>query len=94
MLDRVRSGPASGSTRRWAPADACERLAKGYSILTLFNLLGNPYDTGVAAASLVFGGVLDAFPKLEINLPHAGGTFPGSSAIWPTAPRCGRNCAT
>jgi aminocarboxymuconate-semialdehyde decarboxylase len=42
----------------------------------LKNLLGNPYDTGVAAASLVFGGVLDAFPKLEINLPHAGGTFP------------------
>ncbi|MDG6146477.1 amidohydrolase family protein, partial [Lactococcus formosensis] len=40
------------------------------------NLLGNPYDTGVAAASLIFGGVLDAFPKLEINLPHAGGTFP------------------
>ena len=43
----------------------------------LKNLLGNPYDTGVAAASLIFGGVLDAFPKLEVNLPHAGGTFPG-----------------
>lgn len=42
----------------------------------LKNLLGNPYDTGVAAASLVFGGVLDAFPKLEVNLVHAGGTFP------------------
>jgi len=49
-----------------------ERTASYY----LKNLLGNPYDTGVAAASLVFGGVLDAFPKLEINLPHAGGTFP------------------
>jgi aminocarboxymuconate-semialdehyde decarboxylase len=43
----------------------------------LRNLLGNPYDTGVAAAHLIFGGVLDAFPKLEINLPHAGGTLPG-----------------
>jgi aminocarboxymuconate-semialdehyde decarboxylase len=43
----------------------------------LRNLLGNPYDTGVAAAHLVFGGVLDAFPKLEVLLPHAGGTFPG-----------------
>ncbi len=43
----------------------------------LKNLLGNPYDTGVAAASLIFGGVLDAFPKLEVNLPHAGGAFPG-----------------
>ena len=51
---------------------APERTAKYY----LKNLLGNPYDTGVAAASLVFGGVMDAFPKLEVNLPHAGGTFP------------------
>lgn len=42
----------------------------------LRNLLGNPYDTGVAAAHLIFGGVLDAFPKLEVMLPHAGGTFP------------------
>ena len=43
----------------------------------LRNLLGNPYDTGVAAAHLIFGGVLDEFPRLEINLPHAGGTLPG-----------------
>ena len=43
----------------------------------LRNLLGNPYDTGVAAASLIFGGVLDEFPKLEVNLPHAGGALPG-----------------
>jgi aminocarboxymuconate-semialdehyde decarboxylase len=43
----------------------------------LKNLLGNPYDTGVAAASLIFGGVLDTFERLEINLPHAGGAFPG-----------------
>jgi aminocarboxymuconate-semialdehyde decarboxylase len=42
----------------------------------LRNLLGNPYDTGIAAASLVFGGVMDSFPKLEVMLPHAGGTFP------------------
>lgn len=50
-----------------------ERTTRYY----LRNLLGNPYDTGVAAASLVFGGVLDAFPGLEVNLPHAGGAFPG-----------------
>lgn len=40
------------------------------------NLLGNPYEAGIAAASLIFGGVLDAFPKLDFVLPHAGGTFP------------------
>jgi aminocarboxymuconate-semialdehyde decarboxylase len=49
-----------------------ERMGSYY----LRNLLGNPYDTGIAAASLVFGGVMDAFPKLEVVLPHAGGTFP------------------
>jgi aminocarboxymuconate-semialdehyde decarboxylase len=48
-----------------------ERMRRYY----LRNLLGNPYDTGVAAASLIFGGVLDAFPRLEVNLPHAGGTL-------------------
>lgn len=42
----------------------------------LSNLLGNPYDTGVAAANLVFGGVLDRYPQLNIVLPHAGGTLP------------------
>jgi len=42
----------------------------------LRNFLGNPYDTGIAAAALAFGGVLDAFPRLEWILPHAGGTFP------------------
>jgi len=42
----------------------------------LRNLLGNPYDSGVAAAHLIFGGVMDAFPRLEVMLPHAGGTYP------------------
>jgi aminocarboxymuconate-semialdehyde decarboxylase len=40
------------------------------------NLCGNPYEAGIAAASLIFGGVLDAFPRLDFMLPHAGGTFP------------------
>jgi aminocarboxymuconate-semialdehyde decarboxylase len=49
-----------------------ERM-RGYH---LRNFLGNPYDTGVAASFLMFGGVMDAFPKLEVILPHAGGTYP------------------
>jgi aminocarboxymuconate-semialdehyde decarboxylase len=48
----------------------------------LKNLCGNPYDTGIAAAHLIFGGVLDEFPKLEVNLPHAGGTMPGLIGRW------------
>ena len=49
-----------------------ERLKQYY----LINLLGNPFDTALAAAHLIFGGVLDAFPKLEVSLPHAGGVLP------------------
>ena len=42
----------------------------------LINLCGNPFDTALAASHLIYGGVLDAFPKLEICLPHAGGALP------------------
>lgn len=51
---------------------APERLEAHY----LTNLLGNPFETAVAAAHLVFGQVLDRFPRLEVVLPHAGGAFP------------------
>lgn len=51
---------------------ANERLTPHY----LTNLLGNPYETGIAAAHLIFGGVIDRFPGLAVVLPHAGGTFP------------------
>ena len=49
-----------------------ERLKQFY----LINLCGNPFDTAIAAGHLIFGGVLDAFPKLEVSLPHAGGVLP------------------
>jgi len=49
-----------------------ERLMQYY----LVNLLGNPFETAIAAAHLIFGGVMDAFPKLEVSLPHAGGALP------------------
>jgi aminocarboxymuconate-semialdehyde decarboxylase len=42
----------------------------------MLNVIGNPQEAGYAAMSLVCGGVMDAFPKLEVFLPHAGGTFP------------------
>lgn len=51
---------------------APERLQKFY----LTNLLGNPFESAIAAAHLVFGGVLDRFPQLVFVLPHAGGAFP------------------
>ena len=50
-----------------------ERLRKFY----LVNFLGNPFDSAVAACRLIFGGVLDKYPNLQFNLPHAGGALPG-----------------
>jgi aminocarboxymuconate-semialdehyde decarboxylase len=49
-----------------------ERLTPLY----LHNLLGNPFETAIAAAHLILGGVLDRFPALTVILPHAGGAFP------------------
>jgi aminocarboxymuconate-semialdehyde decarboxylase len=49
-----------------------DRIAKHF----MRNLCGNPYENGLAAASLVLGGVMDAFPGLVVMLPQAGGVFP------------------
>jgi aminocarboxymuconate-semialdehyde decarboxylase len=40
------------------------------------NLVAFPFDTTIAACHLIFGGVLDKYPKLVVNLPHAGGVLP------------------
>lgn len=39
----------------------------------LRNLIGNPLETTVAMASLIFGGVYDKLPKLKTCFSHAGG---------------------
>jgi aminocarboxymuconate-semialdehyde decarboxylase len=52
-----------------APAGALARYFLG-------NLVGNLYDTGLAAALLIYGGVLERHPNLRIVLYHAGGAFP------------------
>ena len=55
-----------------AAAMGANRLQKFY----LANILGNPFDTAIAVSNLVFGGVMDRFPRLDIVLPHAGGAMP------------------
>ena len=52
-----------------APTGALARYFLG-------NLVGNLYDTGLAAALLIYGGVLERHPKLRIVLYHAGGALP------------------
>jgi aminocarboxymuconate-semialdehyde decarboxylase len=48
----------------------------------LRNFIGNPTDTAIAAASLIFSGALDEFPKLDVVLPHSGGVFPSLIGRW------------
>jgi aminocarboxymuconate-semialdehyde decarboxylase len=55
-----------------AAALGANRLSRFY----MANTLGNPYDTGIAVTNLVFGGVMDRFPRLNVVLPHAGGALP------------------
>ena len=52
-----------------APAGALSRYFLG-------NLVGNLYDTGLAAALLIYGGVLERHPGLRVVLYHAGGALP------------------
>jgi len=52
-----------------APTGALARYFLG-------NLVGNLYDTGLAAALLIYGGVLERHPRLKVVLYHAGGALP------------------
>ena len=42
----------------------------------LSNLIGNPLDTTIATAQLIFSGVLKRYPGLKFILAHGGGQFP------------------
>lgn len=57
---------------------AADRLRAYY----LNNLIGNPLDTTIAAACLVFGGVLERHPGLKVLLVHGGGFVPYQAARW------------
>src|SRR5215470_12754311 len=48
----------------------------------LNNLIGNPLDTTIAAACLVFGGVLERFPKIKFFMVHGGGFAPYQAGRW------------
>ncbi|TCC49839.1 hypothetical protein E0H75_16105 [Kribbella capetownensis] len=55
-----------------------ERLQSFY----LTNLLGNPYETGLAAASLVFADVVGRFPGIRFCLCHGGGVTAAVAGRW------------
>ena len=60
------------------PTLGIERLGR----YRLENLIGNVTETAVAAASLIFGGVLAEFPRLVIYLAHGGGSCPYIRGRW------------
>jgi aminocarboxymuconate-semialdehyde decarboxylase len=51
---------------------AAQRMHSYY----LTNLIGNPLETTIAAASLIFGGVIERHPGIHFCLSHAGGFVP------------------
>jgi aminocarboxymuconate-semialdehyde decarboxylase len=55
-----------------------ERLRSYY----LANLIGNPLDTTIAAASLVFGGVIERFANIRFLMVHGGGFVPYQAGRW------------
>jgi aminocarboxymuconate-semialdehyde decarboxylase len=57
---------------------APERLSRYY----LTNLLGNPTETAIAIASLIFGGVYDDCPALTCCFAHGGGSFAALLGRW------------
>ena len=48
----------------------------------LNNLIGNPLDTTIAAACLIFGGVLARHRKLNFLMVHGGGFIPYQGGRW------------
>jgi aminocarboxymuconate-semialdehyde decarboxylase len=48
----------------------------------LGNLIGNPLDTTIAAACLVFGGVIERFPDIRFFMVHGGGFTPYQAGRW------------
>jgi len=42
----------------------------------MWNVIGNPMETTVAAGHLILSGVLEAYPRLKILLAHGGGALP------------------
>ncbi len=61
------------------PASCADgRLAAFY----LENLLGNPHETAVAVAHLVFGGVCERYPRMRFCLAHGGGATAMVAGRW------------
>lgn len=59
-------------------APAPERLVRYYTS----NIIGLPVESGICAASLIFGGILERYPNIKVCLAHGGGIAPGLVGRW------------
>lgn len=55
------------------PGECCDGRLKSFY---LSNLLGNPYESTVALAHLIFGGVLERYQRFTPCFAHGGGLLP------------------
>jgi len=55
-----------------------ERLEPFY----MTNLVGNPFETTIAAANLIFAGVMYRFPEFKVILAHGGGCIAALCGRW------------
>jgi aminocarboxymuconate-semialdehyde decarboxylase len=89
-LPAVPNGIHLGDTRLrdfWAAAEETGALvfvhpsSRGFALPVmdeyyLWNTVGNPLETTIAAAHLLAAGVLDEHPQLNVLLAHGGGALP------------------
>ena len=63
----------------------------------LNNVIGNPLETTIALAQLIYGGVLDQYPGLKICAVHGGGMLPFYSGrfdhAWHARSDCSAQCS-
>jgi aminocarboxymuconate-semialdehyde decarboxylase len=88
-LDPVWSALAEARLPVWVHPDqrtvaGADRLRSYY----LGNLIGNPHETTLAIACLIFGGVLQRHPALRIGFVHGGGFAPYQLGRWDHGWRC------
>lgn len=60
----------------------------------LDNVIGNPLDSTIAVSHLIFGGVLQAYPRLKICVVHGGGFLPAYAGRMEHAYRAREDCRT
>jgi aminocarboxymuconate-semialdehyde decarboxylase len=71
----------------WEAASDCGALVfihpttRGFGVPALddyylWNSVGNPMETAIAAAHMAMAGVLDRYPRLRVLLAHGGGALP------------------